>query len=104
MTTEPPIMTVARGALIEAGRPDLAAAIELHGLAAIPVLHDISVHKPNRAIVVKAFYLAHLAAGHRCWISENLGEEPVLVCPECANTVLDAAAKVVAADIEAERG
>lgn len=94
-TYESTIMTVARGALIEAGRPDLADALELHGVAAIPVLRDISLHSANRALIVKAFYLAHLAAGHRCWISEGLDTEPVLCCPECADAVLDAAARAV---------
>lgn len=72
---------VARAALMEVGRPDLAAAT-VPNRAGMPSSHHDDADTP---ILVRAYLLGHLAEGHDAQLAEGGG----IWCQECFDHILE---------------
>jgi hypothetical protein len=83
--SEPVAVRVAKAALCEAGRPDIASLIEATR-DAMPTLHpfdaDRLVDGPDPVLTRRAFLLGHLAAGH---VNDHQDDdEGGICCGECS--------------------
>jgi hypothetical protein len=94
MSSEPIAVTVARAALCEAGRPDLARGVRANKIGVPSLRHQDQDHQ----VVVKAFLLGHLAAGHQARIINDGGG---IGCDECWDASIAGAAGGVVGDPEA---
>jgi hypothetical protein len=74
-------VTVARAALIEAGRPDLAARVNENKAGWPTMAHTDGEHE----IVVRAFWLGHISTGHRAAIERDPLDDdmPGIFCDDC---------------------
>ena len=70
---------IAKAALIEAGRPDLAARVEINRAGWPMMAHTDSEHD----VIVRAFWLGHVSSGHRAHI--GVDDESGLLCIDCVD-------------------
>lgn len=84
MEIQPPFdsqaVVVARAALIDAGRPDLAARVN-ENRAGWPTMAHTDAEQD---IVVHAFWLGHISTGHRAHIGSDVSTGlPCINCEDC---------------------
>jgi hypothetical protein len=91
-------VNVAKAALMEMGRADLARGVRTNR-AGVPTLWHAS---SDSAVVAKAFLLGHQAAGHDAKLVQFEGE-PAVDCQECYDRI-EALALVHLVQGEADRG
>lgn len=75
-------VNAAKAALCEAGRSDLAGLVEPNR-AGWPTIHRRPVSPPDVPVVVRAFWLGHLAGGH---IAARLYPSSIR-CVECEQEI-----------------
>jgi hypothetical protein len=78
---DPVAVIVAKGALIEVGRADLATKVTTNKHD-MPML--VAYHGVDREVIARAFVLGHQAAGHDARYSTwNLDNVPSVHCETC---------------------
>ena len=70
---------VARAALCEVGRPDIAERVRANRSGWPSVKHGDDDHD----VIVRAFLLAHLSAGHHARASIDMWGDKGIYCVEC---------------------